>query len=358
MRAQRECRQRFHEPLTINAPALPQTQITHPASRSAHLARRIPPNAERITQNAERITQNAERKMPYAEFLAYRRSLPRPPRLERQTVRARGIDFAVFTSPPVENAPPIVCVNGGMLYDHSMLWPALSPLADRRQLILYDQRGRGASSAPPNPSGASIEDDAADVGALRRALGVRRWDLLGHSWGGGIGMLAAADDRPGIRRIVLVDPVWPTSEWMPVLRQEVLSRLQGEQREAVARIPESSLGSPDAALHSTYSRAVYPAWFSDAQMATRFTPPEASSPTGTAVLARLRRDGYDWRDRVRAVSAPTLVIHGEHDPLPLANIGESSYILPHAHVVVVPSSGHMPFWEAPERFFTLIESFL
>ena len=35
-------------------------------------------------------------------------------------------------------------MNGGMLYDHSMLWPALSPLAERRQVILYDQRGRGS----------------------------------------------------------------------------------------------------------------------------------------------------------------------------------------------------------------------
>ena len=124
----------------------------------------------------------------YQDFVAFRKTLPRTPRLARQTVRARGVDFAVFTSPPVGNAPPIICVNGGLLYDHSMLWPALSPLAINRQVILYDQRGRGASAAPPNPEDASIEDDAADVGALRRALGIRRWDLLGHSWGGGISM--------------------------------------------------------------------------------------------------------------------------------------------------------------------------
>lgn len=296
--------------------------------------------------------------MTYADFLAFRRSLPRAPRLARQTVRARGIEFAVFSSPPVGDTLPIVCINGGMLYDHSMLWPALSPIAIKRQVILYDQRGRGASSAPPNPADASVDDDAADVGALRRALGIRRWDLLGHSWGGGIGMLAAAEDSVGIRRVVLADPVWPTSEWMPVLRQAVLARLEGSQRDAVASIPETALGNPDPDLHSRYSRAVYPAWFADRDMASKFTPPDAFSPTGAAVLARLRR-GYDWRDRLRALSAPTLVIHGEQDPLPpLAEPRVKSYILPTAQVVVVPASGHMPFWEAPARFFSLIESFL
>lgn len=294
---------------------------------------------------------------PYADFLAFRRSLPRTPRLERQTVRTRGVNFAVFTSPPVGNAPPICCINGGMLYDHSMLWPAFSPLAAKRQVILYDQRGRGASTTPDNPADASIDDDAADVGAIRRALGIRQWDLIGHSWGGGIAMLGAAGDSAGVRRMVLVDPVWATSEWMAPLREAVLARLTGSQREAVANISEEALEVPDAAVHNAFSRAVYPAWFSDAEMATRFTPPDALSGTGAAILARLRR-GYDWRKRVRAVSTPTFVIHGEQDPLPLAVSRGESYIVPNVVSAVVPASGHMPFWEAPARFFALIDSFL
>ena len=296
--------------------------------------------------------------MTYADFLTFRRSLPRTPRLERQTVRARGIDFAVFSSPPAGDRPPLVCINGGMLFDHSMLWPALSPLAVGRQVILYDQRGRGASSAPANPEDATIDDDAADVGALRRALGVRRWDVLGHSWGGGIAMLATAGDVAGVRRLVLVDAVGPTNEWMAPLRTAVLERLVGAERDAVARIPEIALCDPDPALHSAYARAVYPAWFADPDLAKRFAPPDAMSATGAATLARLRRHGYDWRTRLRGLSTPTLVIHGDRDPLPLAVSIDNSYILATARREVVPSSGHMPFWEAPERFFSLIESFL
>jgi proline iminopeptidase len=296
--------------------------------------------------------------MSYAEFVAFRKTLGRTPRLERQAVRARGIDFAVFSSPHVEGATPLVCINGGMLYDHSMLWPALSPLAARRQVILYDQRGRGESSAPADPTAASIDDDAADVGALRRALGIRRWDVLGHSWGGGIAMLGAGGDPSGVRRMVLVDPVWSTSAWMAPLRRNVIARLHGDERAAVESVPEESLGTPDPALHARYSRAVYPAWFADREMASRFTPPDAASETGTAVLARLRRDGYDWRARVGALSVPTLVLHGEDDALPLAESGADSYIVPNARLVVVPSAGHMPFWEAPAAFFSRVETFL
>ncbi|HEY4216746.1 MAG TPA: alpha/beta hydrolase [Gemmatimonadaceae bacterium] len=300
----------------------------------------------------------------YDRFIAFRKSLPRTPKLEKQTVKARGVSFAVFSSAPVAGTLPLLCVNGGMLYDHSMLWPALSPLAATRQVILYDQRGRGASTAPANPSESSIEDDAADIAALRRALGIRRWDVFGHSWGGGISMLAVAGDVAGVRKLVMADPVWNTSNWMAPLRRNVIDRLQGEQRAAVERISEESLGNPDPVLHNAYAQAVYPSWFADADMASHFVPPVALSETGTATLARLRRDGYDWRPLTSGVSVPTLVIHGDADPLPLETPQQpltvsrsSSYIGIDAHVVVVPS-GHMPFWEAPERFFELVNSFL
>src|SRR6478672_5634701 len=94
------------------------------------------------------------------QFLEFRRSLGPTPRVERMTVRARGLDFAVWTSPPVGREVPILLVNGGLIYDHALLWPSLSPLAAKRQVILYDQRGRGLTPAPADPSTATILDDA------------------------------------------------------------------------------------------------------------------------------------------------------------------------------------------------------
>ena len=268
----------------------------------------------------------------------------------------------MYTTPPpitgdADNLP-LFCINGGMLYDHSMLWPALSPLARRRQIILYDQRGRGRSEAPPDPSSASIEDDAADIPALRRALGVRRWDLLGHSWGGGIAMLAAAMDEAGTRRLVTTDAVGPTDAWMPTLRRAVAARLSPSERAAFDRIDDQALTRPDAELQAAYSRAVYPAWFADAELARSFAPPMVTSDTGAAILARLRREGYDWRLRLRALSVPTLVIHGEDDALPVAVSAELVALLPRAQRQLVPHSGHMPFWEAPDVFFSFVDSFL
>ena len=150
-------------------------------------------------------------------YIAYRRSLGATPRLTHQMVQARGLNFAVWTTPQVAGVPPLVCVNGGLLYDHSLLWPALSPLAAKRQLVFYDQRGRGKTGAPPGAQGARIEHDAGDIPALREALGISRWDLLGHSWGGYLVMAYAARHPDRVAHLTIVDsasPKWTDTDFI------------------------------------------------------------------------------------------------------------------------------------------------
>ena len=273
-------------------------------------------------------------------------------------MHARGLRFAVFTTPPVVDATPLLCVNGGLLFDHKLLWPALSPLAARRQLVFFDQRGRGESGAPPGARAARIEHDAGDVAALRVALGYRRWDLLGHSWGGGIAALAAEQDREGVRRLVLVDAVGPQGDWLPTLHEAALARLGPTERAVLGQLDPRALTSGDPAVHSAYSRAIYPAWFADAELAGMFVPPRSTSVTGAAIAARLRAEGYDWRPLLRAVSAESLVIHGVGDLLPVRVAHELVAVIPRARLVLIPDAGHMPFWEAPEAFFAAVDQFL
>lgn len=301
-------------------------------------------------------------------FHAWRRALPRPPRLVHRTVTVRGLAFAVHETPVTDgnrDATPLCCVNGGLLFDHRLLWPALSPLAARRRLVFFDQRGRGRSQPPPGARAARIEHDAGDVRALREALGLDRWDLLGHSWGGGIAMLAAAQDRDATRRLVLVDPVGTTAApWLPALTDRALPRLSAEQGARLRAAHERTRpGAPDAAdpaALSEYAAAIYPAWFHAPALGALFTPPRSTSVTGAAVSARLRADGYDWRDRVAGLGVPTLVLHGDADLIPLDVARETVAVLgpETTSLVVVPDAGHNPFWEQPGILFPAIERFL
>jgi proline iminopeptidase len=297
-----------------------------------------------------------------ARYLAFRRTLPPRPPLEHRMVRARGLDFAVYTTPVISDASPLLCINGGLLFDHTLLWPALAPLALHRQLIFYDQRGRGASDTPPGLHASRIEFDAGDVPALRAALGIDEWDLLGHSWGGGIAMLAAAQENAaatgGVRKLVLVNAVGATSDWLPPLHAAGLARLTGDARARLAACDVRQLERPELGVHADYAQAFFPAWFADAALARSVAPPRGDSVTGAHVAARLRRDGYDWIDRLRDLPVPTLVLHGAADVLPRSVAERTAQFLARAHLVPIPEAGHNPFWEAPDAFFAAVHTFL
>ncbi|HEX6575771.1 MAG TPA: alpha/beta fold hydrolase [Gemmatimonadaceae bacterium] len=291
-------------------------------------------------------------------FLAFRRRQKKAPQLARQIVKARGLDFAVFTSPPVAGATPLLCINGGLHFGHEVLWPALAPLAENRQLIFYDQRGRGKSQQPPGPRKASIDHDAGDPPAIREVLGIEKWNVLGHSWGGGIAMLSTSTDQHAVNRLVLVDAVGPTSEWLESLHASAIARLTGEKHDALAGLDPRNLYQDDIGTHGAYASALYPAWFFDREFGAIFSSPRATSQTGASVAARLRREGYDWTDRISSIRVPTLIVHGDGDLLDM-RVPESIHgLIPESELSVIHHSGHMPFWEAPEEFFSAVEIFL
>ena len=56
------------------------------------------------------------------------------------------------------------------------------------------------------------------------------------------------------------------------------------------------------------------------------------------------------------VECPTLVVHGEADPIPW-EFGNSSRIASQAKLVVIPEASHFPFVEARAAFLQAIEEF-
>lgn len=56
--------------------------------------------------------------------------------------------------------------------------------------------------------------------------------------------------------------------------------------------------------------------------------------------------------------APALLIHGEHDALPLREAEQLARLIPGSRLVPIPEAGHMPFFENPEPSFAAALEFL
>jgi pimeloyl-ACP methyl ester carboxylesterase len=94
---------------------------------------------------------------------------------------------------------PLIVVNGGPGFDHSYLnWSTVwDRLAKSRRVVMYDQRGMGRSYALAPGAQNTLEEQIADLEALRAHLGADTVDLLGHSYGGYLAMAYTARNPAG-----------------------------------------------------------------------------------------------------------------------------------------------------------------
>lgn len=110
-------------------------------------------------------------------------------------------------------APPLLYLHGGpgMSCYTFMLWQGelLS-----RSCLLVGMDQRGVLRSDPMPDGVPLTDEAlvADCEAVRVALGIERWTVLGHSFGGRVALRYATDHPDRVSAVVFENPCWDLAE--------------------------------------------------------------------------------------------------------------------------------------------------
>jgi pimeloyl-ACP methyl ester carboxylesterase len=118
-----------------------------------------------------------------------------------------GITMNVALAGP-EDAPPVILLHG--FPESHRTWRKVAPLlADKLRLIMPDQRGFGDSDRPQEVEVYSTDTLIADIFALADALGIERFALVGHDWGGAIAWAAAIQGNPRVERLGIVNSPHP-----------------------------------------------------------------------------------------------------------------------------------------------------
>ena len=277
-------------------------------------------------------------------------------RQEAASTRTRDVRGVRIFERRVGSGPPSVILHGGPGAHHDYLLPAFDTLAQRRQLIYYDQRGGGRSPVPRDTP-VGWREQVADLEDLRSQWGLERLSLVGYSWGGLLSLLYATEFPDRVSRLALVSPA---PAWREA-RQEFEHRFQERnlapqlQRERAA-LRESGLRERDPGEYAQriFELSVAP-YFFDPSRARELTPFRVTGRTQQEVWSSL--GDYDLRPRLSALRVPALVLHGEEDPIPLSS-SESLADLLGAEFMGLPRCGHVPYIEAFEEFSRLLNGFL
>jgi proline iminopeptidase len=274
--------------------------------------------------------------------------------MKETMARVRGVELFVRRA---GTGAPVVVFPGGPGAHHDYLLPGFDALADGRELIYYDQRGGGRSPVPRDvPVGWT--EHVADLDALRAEWGLQRMAIAGYSWGGLLALLYALEHAERVERLALVSPApsWRAARESFEVRFSRLN-LDPELQEARRALRESGLREqdPPAYQRRLFELSVAP-YFHDPSRARDLTPFRITGRTQQEVWSSL--GDYDLRSRLPTLRGiPSLVLHGESDPIPL-EASRATASLMGADLHLVAACGHVPYVEAHAEFTRAIGGFL
>jgi pimeloyl-ACP methyl ester carboxylesterase len=214
--------------------------------------------------------------------------------------------------------------------------------------LAVDFRDVGDSGRADQPY--TVADLADDVAGMARALNIPRVHVIGISLGGYVAQHVALRHPTQVEKLILVSTsaggaahVLPEASVFSVLTMEGVNGVEARARFAYSRIMSPAyLGTHPDTLEQIAEVAAY----------RPFTP-ESYQRQLAAALAQ------DVAARVGNIIAPTLVIHGDADPLvPPQNGDYLAHSIPGAKHIIYHGVGHVPILECEEAFNRDVLSFL
>ena len=246
------------------------------------------------------------------------------------------------------SGPPLVLIMGYRL--SSLAWPLdfIEALAARFTVVLFDNRGTGASDKPT--FGYEISNMARDVGGLLDHLEIGRANLLGYSMGGAIAQEFVRQFPDRVLALLLCATMCggPRAVYASPSVVRVMRELEGLKPEEIARRIWSVTYSPGY-LENHGELA-------EDQMRREITAP---TPLHAADLQYQAFAEFDCSKALANIKTPTLVLTGDLDQL--VSPQNSKFIaslIPGANLVVIPGCGHRMMWEATDECIGFITEFL
>jgi 3-oxoadipate enol-lactonase len=261
-----------------------------------------------------------------------------------KTISTDGTQIATYAR---GGGKPVVMING--LGASAQDWgPLGDQLAQRARLIAFDNRGAGRSTTPAQPF--SLERMAQDVAAVFDAYGLKSASLIGHSMGGMIAQLVAVARPDLVERLVLIGTHSGAQSAVPSTPAARAAMFPEEKlpREVLVRRQFEVYVAPEflARHRDTFERMM-------TVRLANLIPLEMWQLQLQAIMQSERAE------IIRAIRAPTLIVHGREDQLvPFANGEKLRDLIPGARLAALDDCGHIVNWEKPVEAAAAIGEFL
>ena len=252
---------------------------------------------------------------------------------------------------------PIVLLHGGPGMGNYLgsLADVLSPPF---QVVSYDQRGCGAST---DNGSFGIDEQLADLDAVRVSLGAARVHLLGHSYGGLLAQLYAKAHPDRVASLVLCCSMANTGPKVSQMESRGINErvMKPPKRSSVAWAVGGLLmqfpGKVGDRGFGIALQQMMPNYVVRRERAPAFEAGRASKRAWRGTNASVKALGDDYLAGL-SIPAPVLIVQGDQDVIRETNAVLAARF-PSAANVRIADAAHFPWLEQPDAFAAAVLPF-
>lgn len=247
---------------------------------------------------------------------------------------------------------PLLVLHGGPGASSYYLKP-LGALGDDRPVIFYDQLGGGHSDRPTDSTLWTMDRYVQEVTAVRKALGLERVHIMGHSFG----TLILADylkTKPkGVRSVIFASPVLDVPGYIEDVA--VLLKQFPDSTQRIIKEAEQN-GTTNSAAYQSAMMDFYHAhigrnlpWSADLDSTiTQLNPGPyvyMQGPSEFTITGTLK--SYNQTASLKDIKVPTLFITGQYDEAVPSRVQSFQKMTPGSKLEIVAGAAHMTMQDQP-----------
>lgn len=245
------------------------------------------------------------------------------------------------------DGPPLLLIVGHLVARRA--WDEVAPIFARDfRVITFDNRDAGDNA--PETAPYTIADMAGDAVTLLDALDIPRAHVVGHSMGVSTALRLVLNHPERVDHLILVSgrAAEPTPD--------------GGPRSITPPARDTWIADPTERARKRTVAVVGPGYFDTRpeQLEIVVAQERGNRITYEGMVRQIQAMASEVaRPRLGEIAAPTLVIHGDRDPLVALQYGEIlAAEIPGARLIVMPGVGHRPFVERQDEFVRAVQDFL
>jgi proline iminopeptidase len=298
----------------------------------------------------------------------------RPDGLNPHGIRVAGIrmlpvaggKYKVWTKKIGAGSVKVLLLHGGPGFSHEYLeaFESFLPRAGI-EMYYYDQLGCNNSDQPDDPSLWTLARYTAEVEEVRRALGLERFVLYGHSWGGLLAIEYALHHQQHLRGLVISNMTAGIQSYLKrtaFIKKQIapatLAKLNAMEARQEAESPEyQKIVTED--LYPKLICRIQP-WPEPVTRAFRHANEKIYNQMqgkNEWVVTGNLKDWERW-DRLHEIKVRTLTIGSQYDEMDPEDLKRMASILPAASYAFCPAGSHMCMWDDQEAYFRQLLGFL